>query len=404
MPRTPRPASVLDGRGHPVERPATEVDDRHALRQGRQHPDRVAERSAGAQVRIRQERQQSVRRRDRLVARGCGDAATPGQEHDGVERHRRRSAAAPRSPRDGRGAIPRVSTLDGPAMMRSKKASPSSARLGLRSDTRRGAGRAAPAATSRMAMSSPSSVAPRAQSAHASVDLPASPRPASRRPRPSRTTRAPCTITASDSAIAATALYSTAVTARAALGSSTSIPAEDRTRHAGPAPLPSTGSTRQEWVGTLSSWLAQGWKTVAARPPDGGIVGLEREGERPCRPADGPAGGRHDAGTIAPWRVSSSRNAATSLRSILRAERRELLTQRRGEVGQARRGWRVGPRGGCRLDSGRARCETSGDRGPRGPRRLTPRHDRISRRRDRTLRSRAAGAVRERARMLPTGW
>ena len=47
--------------------------------------------------------------------------------------------------------------------------------------------------------------------------------------------------------------------------------------------------------------------------PDGGIVGLEREGERSTGPADRRLGRRHDLSTIAPCRVSSSRKAATSL-------------------------------------------------------------------------------------------
>ena len=48
-------------------------------------PDRVTEWPARPKVRVRQERQQGVRRRDPLVARGRGDAAAPRQEHDGVE-------------------------------------------------------------------------------------------------------------------------------------------------------------------------------------------------------------------------------------------------------------------------------------------------------------------------------
>ena len=55
-PGRPGPPALLDRGGHPVEGPATEVEDRDAFRQGRQRPDRVAKRSASSQVRVRQER------------------------------------------------------------------------------------------------------------------------------------------------------------------------------------------------------------------------------------------------------------------------------------------------------------------------------------------------------------
>ena len=209
----------------------------------------------------------------------------------------------------------RVSTLDGPAMMRSKKASPSSARLGLRSDTRRGAGRGRASRDIEDGHVVPEQRGPALPERARERRLARLASPGEQEAPSIRTTRAPCTITASDSAIAATALYSTAVTARAALGSSTSIPAEDRTRHAGPDPLPADGLDPPGVGRDVLIVARPRLEDDRGQPPDGGIVGLEREGERPCPPADGPAGGSHAAGTIAPWRVSSSRNAATSLRA-----------------------------------------------------------------------------------------
>ena len=323
-PRRPRPSgeAVRDRGRRPGHGP------REARGSGWRH------RASGGTAGSCTERARAGRARgDRLVARGLGDAAAPGEKHDGGESHHR----GPGTRLDLVGMEEmRVgeATLDGPRMTRVKRSSPRSARLVDLRDTRRGAGRASAAAGSTMATSSPSSAAPRAHSAQASVDLPASPRPASRIPRPSHATRAPCTITTGDSTIAATAPYSTALTARAALGTRRSAPADDRTRHSASVPRPFRRSTRQARLGSPASWVAQGRKTVAARVRTAGSSDASSKRNGPAaQRTGGPADARgHETGTIAPCRVSSSRERGDVSARGFRTQRRKPLSQGGREV------------------------------------------------------------------------
>ena len=176
--------------------------------------------------------------------------------------------------------------------------------------------RASPVAGSTMAMSSPSSAAPRAHSAQASVDLPDSPRPASRMPRPSRAISAPCTSSAAVSRSAQTAPVSTTVTACSALGDRLSPPADERTRHAALGAVVADAIHPPGLDRSIVDLIAGGPRLEdGARPqPHGRIVGGEFEAQGTGLPANDSAGRRrrHEAGTMAPCRVSSSRNADTS--------------------------------------------------------------------------------------------
>src|SRR5262245_10617674 len=83
------------------------------------------------------------------------------------------------------------------------------------------------------------------------------------------------------------------------------------------------------------------------RGPDGGIVGGEREPKRSRHPSN-QRGGRvssHDAGTIAPWRLSSSTNAETSpsasspLRAGKRSRRLAVRSSRLAAVASRCHNW-----------------------------------------------------------------
>ena len=198
-------------------------------------------------------------------------------------------------------------------MIRVKRSSPRIGRLVARRDTRRGAARATAAAGSTMATSSPSSAAPRAQSAQASVDLPASPRPASgsrafphdqgavhdhhrrfhdRRNRP--------------------------VLHRAHRPGSAGDPQVGSRQR--PDPPLCVGPAAVQAVDTPGTARLPrvrgrpGAKDGRRQGPDGGVIRCELEAERSRRPAYRRTRRRrgHETGTIAPCRVNSSRNEETS--------------------------------------------------------------------------------------------
>ena len=404
--RDARSHERLDGLGHPGERPAAEVEGRDAVGEGREDPDGVPERPAGALVRVGDERQQGMRGRDRLGGARARRRCRAGRGTRWRASAPPWSAAAARSRRDGRDASRRGRRWTARHDPREEVVAQERAARRLRRDTRRGAGRAAAAAGSTMATSSPSSAAPRAHSAQASVDLPASPRPASRTPRPSQATRAPCTITTGDSTIAATAPYSTALTARAALGTRTisSRRGPDPPRRSRPVAVQTARPARQR-LGMPSSVARPGWKTVAASVR---TAGSSDSSSKEAAPPPSEWAGRRASGS----RDRNDRPVAGQLvqergdvpERSLRAQRRErsrrsaVRSCRRGGAGEPR------PRAGCRWGSGRARCGTSGGRAPRDPRRWTPRPARIARRQDPIGRSVHARPPKSAslARMLPT--